>query len=102
MISPFLFDHDTLSILDQRRLPGKEVWIPCKNAGEVAEAIRTLAVRGAPAIGIAAAFGCALAARSGRGELEKASRLLVRARPTAVNLAWAVGRVVESDRKSVV
>ena len=96
MISPFLFDHDTLSILDQRRLPGKEVWIPCKNAGEVAEAIRTLAVRGAPAIGIAAAFGCALAARSGRGELEKASRLLVRARPTAVNLAWAVGRVVES------
>ena len=96
MISPFLFDHDTLSILDQRRLPGKEVWSPCKNAGEVAEAIRTLAVRGAPAIGIAAAFGCALAARSGRGELEKASRLLVRARPTAVNLAWAVGRVVES------
>lgn len=98
MISPFLFDRDTLSILDQRMLPEKEIWIPCTKADEVAEAIRTLAVRGAPAIGIAAAYGCALAARSGFGELEEASHNLIEARPTAVNLAWAVRRVLEAVR----
>ena len=66
MLSPFFFENGTLSILDQRMLPEKEVWIPCTEADDVAQAIRTLAVRGAPAIGIAAAYGCALAARSGR------------------------------------
>lgn len=96
MISPFYFQDHTFFILDQRGLPGTEEWIACTEAGEVAKAIGTLAVRGAPAIGIAAAFGCALAARSGRVELERASRVLVEARPTAVNLAWAVGRVLDS------
>jgi methylthioribose-1-phosphate isomerase len=96
MISPFTYENDTFSILDQRSLPGEEKWIVCKNATQVANAIKTLAVRGAPAIGIAAAFGCALEARNGRADLEKASRLLIKARPTAVNLAWAVDRVTQA------
>lgn len=94
MISPFSFDDPVFTILDQRQLPDKEISIPCTSAQDVADAIRTLAVRGAPAIGIAAAFGCALASRNGRDELAKASRILVESRPTAVNLAWAVKRVV--------
>lgn len=92
MIRPFAFADGTLSILDQRLLPHREQWIPCTTAHEVAEAIRTLAVRGAPAIGIAAAYGLVLAARGGRRDLEDAGRTLVAARPTAVNLPWAVRR----------
>jgi methylthioribose-1-phosphate isomerase len=98
MIRPFTFENDRFTILDQRLLPGTEQWMPCPTASDVAGAIRTLAVRGAPAIGIAAAFGCAIAARSGRAELEKAADLLVIARPTAVNLAWAVRRVLDAAR----
>lgn len=96
MISPFSFSDNTFNILDQRALPEQSIWIPCRSAQEVADAIRTLAVRGAPAIGIAAAFGCALAAQSGRKELKKASETLIQARPTAVNLAWAVRRCLEA------
>jgi methylthioribose-1-phosphate isomerase len=76
-------------LLDQRRLPGEEVELVCRSAAEVAEAIRTLAVRGAPAIGVAAAYGLALAARRGE-DLDAADRVLREARPTAVNLAWAL------------
>ena len=76
-------------LLDQRRLPDEEVELRCESAAEVAEAIRTLAVRGAPAIGVAAAYGYALAA--GRGEdLDAAYRVLAESRPTAVNLVWAL------------
>jgi methylthioribose-1-phosphate isomerase len=96
MIYPFSFEDNTFRILDQRALPEEEKWIECTEASQVAEAIRTLAVRGAPAIGIAAAFGCALAARSGRAELEKVSKVLIEARPTAINLSWAVNRVKEA------
>lgn len=98
MISPFSFDGHTFNILDQRALPEQSIWIPCRSAQEVAHAIQTLAVRGAPAIGIAAAFGCALAARSGREELHKASETLIQARPTAVNLAWAVRRCLDAAK----
>jgi methylthioribose-1-phosphate isomerase len=79
-------------VLDQRRLPDEEVELECRTATEVAEAIRTLAVRGAPAIGIAAAYGYALAARHGE-DLEEASAVLGASRPTAVNLAWALERM---------
>ncbi len=78
--------------LDQRRLPGEEAEVRCGSAAEVAEAIRTMVVRGAPAIGIAAAYGLALAARNGE-DLGEAERVLRRARPTAVNLAWALDRM---------
>ena len=76
-------------LLDQRRLPDEELELRCSSAAEVAEAIRTLAVRGAPAIGIAAAYGYALAAEQGE-DLEAAYRVLADSRPTAVNLVWAL------------
>jgi methylthioribose-1-phosphate isomerase len=76
-------------LLDQRRLPAEEVELVCGSSAQVAEAIRTLAVRGAPAIGIAAAYGYALAARTGE-DLDAAAAVLATARPTAVNAAWAV------------
>jgi methylthioribose-1-phosphate isomerase len=82
-------EEDRVVLLDQRWLPDQEVELVCRSAGEVAEAIRTLAVRGAPAIGIAAAYGYALAARAGE-DLDEAVRVLGAARPTAVNLAWAL------------
>jgi methylthioribose-1-phosphate isomerase len=85
-------DGDRVVILDQRRLPDEEVELECRCAAEVAEAIRTLAVRGAPAIGIAAAYGYALAARTGE-DLDEATRVLAAARATAVNLAWALAEV---------
>ena len=76
-------------LLDQRRLPAEEVELRCETAAEVAEAIRTLAVRGAPAIGIAAGYAYALAAERG-DDLDEAFRVLAEARPTAVNLVWAL------------
>ena len=76
-------------LLDQRRLPDDEVELRCESAAEVAEAIRTLAVRGAPAIGVAAAYGYALAAERGE-DLDEAWRTLAASRPTAVNLVWAL------------
>jgi methylthioribose-1-phosphate isomerase len=76
-------------LLDQRRLPDEQVELPCRSAAEVAEAIRTLAVRGAPAIGVAAAYGYALAAARGE-DLDEAFRVLSSSRPTAVNLLWAL------------
>ncbi len=82
-------EGDAVVLLDQRRLPDEEVDLVCRSATEVAEAIRALAVRGAPAIGIAAAYGYALAARGGE-DLETAAAALASARPTAVNLHWAL------------
>jgi methylthioribose-1-phosphate isomerase len=82
-------DGDRVVVLDQRRLPDEEVELVCRSAAEVAEAIRTLAVRGAPAIGIAAAYGYALAAARGE-DLDRAYEVLASARPTAVNLVWAL------------
>jgi methylthioribose-1-phosphate isomerase len=81
-------------LLDQRRLPDEELELRCASAAEVAEAIRTLAVRGAPAIGVAAAYGYALAASCGE-DLDAAYRVLAGARPTAVNLVWALDQMRE-------
>ena len=81
-----------LWLLDQRRLPGEVGYVEQANAGEVAGAIASMLVRGAPAIGVAAAYGMALAARGGE-DLDAAAATLTTARPTAVNLAWAVTRV---------
>jgi methylthioribose-1-phosphate isomerase len=82
-------EDDRVVFLDQRRLPLEEVDVDCFTAAEVADAIRTMVVRGAPAIGIAAAYGYALA--SARGEdLAAAERVLRESRPTAVNLGWAL------------
>jgi methylthioribose-1-phosphate isomerase len=82
-------EGDAVVLLDQRRLPEAEIELRCASAAEVAEAIRTLAIRGAPAIGVAAAYGLALAASRGE-DLDAAYEALVAARPTAVNLRWAL------------
>jgi methylthioribose-1-phosphate isomerase len=83
-------------LLDQRRLPDEEVELECRSAAEVAEAIRAMAVRGAPAIGVAAAYGYALAAANGE-DLDDAAEVLVSARPTAVNLPWAVAEMQSAE-----
>lgn len=82
-----------LKLLDQRALPDREAYVVCRTAEEVARAIETMAVRGAPAIGIAAAYGVVLAARSGRGAGLEALDRLARTRPTAVNLFAALNRM---------
>jgi methylthioribose-1-phosphate isomerase len=79
-------------LLDQRKLPDEVVELECRSAADVAEAIRTLAVRGAPAIGVAAAYGLALAALRG-DDLAEAEAVLAASRPTAVNLFWALERL---------
>jgi methylthioribose-1-phosphate isomerase len=82
-------EDEAVVFLDQRRLPLEEVEVRCATAAAVAEAIRTMVVRGAPAIGVAAAYGIALAAANGE-DLGAADRVLRESRPTAVNLAWAL------------
>ncbi len=93
--------HNQLWLIDQRLLPAEFRRVALHTYEEVAEAIRDMVVRGAPAIGAAAAFGLALAAQQARGSraavletLQQAARVLKAARPTAVNLAWAVDRVL--------
>jgi methylthioribose-1-phosphate isomerase len=97
VLRPVLYDDrkDEVRLLDQRLLPGEETWLELVTADAVADSIRTLAVRGAPAIGVAAAYGLAVEARRGASpeRLRDAAELLARARPTAVNLAWAVRRM---------
>ncbi len=101
MIRPVRWDGSRLMLLDQTLLPVQEVEKACSTWQEVADAIRTLVVRGAPAIGVAAAFGVALAARQsaardGDGlcaDLEPAIKGLGATRPTAVNLFWALERM---------
>ncbi len=83
---------DHLRLLDQRRLPHEERWIDCFDAAQVTQAIRDLAVRGAPAIGIAAAWGVAMAAQQDAAMAEVLAMLRA-ARPTAVNLMWALDRM---------
>ena len=85
-------ETDRVVLLDQRRLPEEEVELVCASAAEVADAVRGLAVRGAPAIGIAAAYGYALAVACGE-DPEAAATALESARPTAANLAWALREV---------
>jgi methylthioribose-1-phosphate isomerase len=82
-------DGPRVVLLDQRRLPGERVELACETVDELVVAIRELAVRGAPAIGVAAAYGLALAAARG-DDVAAAARALGASRPTAVNLAWAL------------
>ncbi len=79
-------------LLDQRRLPDEVVEVACRTVEELAEAIRSMTVRGAPAIGVAAAYGIALAALRG-DDLAEAERVLAASRPTAVNLPWALAQM---------
>jgi methylthioribose-1-phosphate isomerase len=91
-------DKDALVLLDQRLLPTKVEWFDCKGTEDICFALKVMVVRGAPAIGVTAAYGCYLAARETqrakdadwRAALDKRLTLIENARPTAVNLAWAV------------
>jgi methylthioribose-1-phosphate isomerase len=85
-------DGPRVVLLDQRRLPVEEVELECRSAADVAAAIREMAIRGAPAIGVAAAYGLALAAAR-EEDLDAAAATLASSRPTAVNLAWALGQM---------
>lgn len=99
-----VFSADTweLSLLDQRLLPCREERFICRDCDDVINAIKTMVVRGAPAIGVAAAYGCVLAARECAGYADWPARVreklaaLENARPTAVNLSWAVNRMREA------
>ena len=101
MITPLRWAGDRLVLVDQTRLPVEEVERSCATWPEVADCIRTLVIRGAPAIGVAAAFGVALAARQSGArdfegllaDLEEAIKGLGATRPTAVNLFWALERM---------
>jgi methylthioribose-1-phosphate isomerase len=88
VVEPIRWKGDRLELLDQRLLPEETAYITCRTAEEVAQAIRDMVVRGAPAIGCAAAFGVVL----GKGS-EKAYEVLGKSRPTAVNLFWALERM---------
>lgn len=101
-IDAIKWDNGKLRWLDQTRLPSEEVWKESSSVAEIAEAIKRLEVRGAPQIGVVAAFGMAIAAGGGRGNLDermadvrKAADTLGRTRPTAVNLFWAINRMLE-------
>jgi methylthioribose-1-phosphate isomerase len=102
------WDGDSLALIDQTRLPAELCWVTCTTPEETAEAIRAMVVRGAPAIGVAAAWGMALAAREAVAlprdaaleRLRAAASTLAAARPTAVNLAWALATVLAQAEAS--
>ncbi len=87
-VEPIRWHGDRLELLDQRLLPDQTVYVTCRTAAEVAQAIRDMVVRGAPAIGCAAAFGVALSKGS-----PESYEVLAKSRPTAVNLFWALERM---------
>ncbi|MGB1579933.1 MAG: S-methyl-5-thioribose-1-phosphate isomerase [Nevskiales bacterium] len=90
--SAIRWQGNSLALLDQRRLPGEEIWLQLDSAAAVAQAITDMVVRGAPAIGIAAAYGLVLDAQAGR-DMQLAQAVLAASRPTAVNLHWALQRM---------
>src|SRR6266536_1304191 len=105
MVETIQWIDDTVVMIDQTRLPREEVYVTCRTYSEMADAIRTMVIRGAPAIGVAAAMGVALGIRNtshaqARAKFAVVAKTLKATRPTAVNLAWAVdrmGRVLEAN-----
>ncbi|MEO0080569.1 MAG: S-methyl-5-thioribose-1-phosphate isomerase [candidate division WOR-3 bacterium] len=100
LFRPVSYRQPFLTVLDQTRLPARIRFVRLRSAEEVAEAIRRLKVRGAPWIGVAAGYGLAVEAwrltdRQLRTGMKRAARMLLASRPTAVNLAWAVERVMQ-------
>jgi methylthioribose-1-phosphate isomerase len=101
MLPTIVREGDAVVMVDQRKLPGREVYIRCRTAAEVAKAIRTMVIRGAPAIGVAAAMGIALGMRKSGAtgtqklavDFYKTCELMAATRPTAVNLFWAIERM---------
>lgn len=99
---PVLWTDSVVKMVDQRRLPTEEIWQSYHNADQVAEAIKSMVVRGAPAIGVSAAYGLALEAVHSEGRsvaelyrhLQEKADLLESTRPTAINLKWAIDRMM--------
>src|ERR1700759_1938174 len=97
-------EDDVVVMIDQRKLPADEVYVRCKTAAEVARAIKTMVIRGAPAIGVAAAMGIALGMRRSKAtgtkqfttEFQKLCDLMAATRPTAVNLFWAIEQMKQT------
>jgi methylthioribose-1-phosphate isomerase len=104
MLPTIDWQGEVIVMVDQRKLPGQEVYVRCRSAQEVARAIRTMVIRGAPAIGVAAAMGIALGLRKSTAkgtrqyavELQKICDMMAATRPTAVNLFWAIDRMKKS------
>ncbi len=109
MLPTIAWQDDTVVMVDQRKLPTREVYVTCKTPNEVAKAIKTMIIRGAPAIGVSAAYGLALGVRrsSAAGtrqlttEFLKDCDLLAGTRPTAVNLFWAIERMKRTFSREV-
>jgi methylthioribose-1-phosphate isomerase len=101
MLPTIDWQDDAIVMIDQRKLPTAEVWVRCTSAAEVARAIKTMVIRGAPAIGVSAAMGIALGMRRSKAtgtrafatEFQKICDLMAGTRPTAVNLFWAIERM---------
>ncbi len=101
MLPTIAWQDGEIVMVDQRKLPTQEVYVHCRTGAEVAKAIKTMVIRGAPAIGVAAAMGLALAMRKSRAkgtrqfaaEFQKTCNELAATRPTAVNLFWAIERM---------
>src|SRR2546427_4276958 len=101
MLPTIEWNDDLVVMIDQRKLPASEIYVKCKTANDVAKAIKTMVIRGAPAIGVAAAMGIAVGMRrsSASGtrqfttEFQKTCDLMAGTRPTAVNLFWAIERM---------
>jgi methylthioribose-1-phosphate isomerase len=104
MIQTIKWENSCIYILDQRRLPKEKKWLVCRTLQDVITAIREMAIRGAPAIGVAAAMGLALGAQSIKTEkygtfrrrFMQMAQQMKSARPTAANLKWAIGRMIEA------
>jgi methylthioribose-1-phosphate isomerase len=101
MLPTIEWTDDAIVMVDQRKLPAEELYVRCRTAQEVAKAIKTMVIRGAPAIGVAAAMGIALGMRRSKAtgtkqfatEFQKLCDLMAATRPTAVNLFWAIERM---------
>jgi methylthioribose-1-phosphate isomerase len=101
MLPSVAFENGEVVMVDQRKLPGQEIYVRCKTAPEVARAIKSMVIRGAPAIGVSAAMGIALGMRRSKAsgtrqfavEFNKTCNLMAGTRPTAVNLFWAIDRM---------
>ncbi|HVE57407.1 MAG TPA: S-methyl-5-thioribose-1-phosphate isomerase [Pyrinomonadaceae bacterium] len=108
MIIPVKWSDEGVLMLDQRLLPTEEKWLTLKTYAEVADGIRDMVVRGAPAIGVSAAYGIALGAKNFVGmdltdfedEIDYMSEVLAKTRPTAVNLFWAIDRMKRTFQKA--
>ena len=104
MLPTIAWDGDEIVMIDQRKLPGREVYVRCKSGTDVAKAITTMVIRGAPAIGVAAAMGLALGAQRTKAtgtrqfvtEFQRLADVLAATRPTAVNLFWAIERMKQA------